>query len=137
VRTSVSVCRLAQWSPVTSARLGRVTSDFPTTQTCRIATRGRRTGTEHVVTVWFAMIGARFHAASRHGLAGDWVQNALAAGALEVRSGKASWRGSASLVPADDVAAVLDAFAAKYHRHGAVIAAWRENPPVFVRADLA
>ena len=90
-----------------------------------------------MVTVWFAMLGARFHAASRRGLTGDWLQNALAAGAIEVRSGKASWHGSVSLVPADDVDAVLDAFAAKYHRHGAVIAAWRENPPVFVRADLA
>lgn len=110
--------------------------DFPTTQTCRVVTRGRRTGAEHVVTVWFAMIGAGFHAASRHGLAGDWVQNALAAGALEVRSGKASWRGPASLVPADGVAVVLNAFAAKYDRQWAIIAAWRENPPVFVQADL-
>ncbi|HEY5783145.1 MAG TPA: DUF2255 family protein [Microlunatus sp.] len=114
-----------------------MTPELPTTQTCRIVTQGRHTGAEHVVTVWFAMVGARFHAASRRGLTGDWLQNALAAGAIEVRSGKASWHGSASLVPADDVAAVLDAFAAKYHRQGAIIAAWRENPPVFVRADLA
>ena len=111
--------------------------DFPATRTCRIVTQGRRTGAEHVVTVWFAMVGARFHAASRHGIAGDWLQNALAAGALEVRSGKGSWHGSASLVPADEVAAVLDAFAAKYDQYGAVIAAWRVNPPVFIRADLA
>jgi hypothetical protein len=40
-------------------------------------------------------------------------------------------------VPADEVATVLDAFAAKYERHGAIIAAWRQDPPVFVRADLA
>lgn len=120
-----------------SARLSTVTPDLPAAQTCRIVTRGRRTGAEHVVTVWFALLGARFHAASRRGLASDWVQNALAAGALEVRSGTVSWRGPASLVPADDMAAVLDAFAAKYDRHGAIICAWREDPPVFVRADLA
>ena len=84
----------------------------------------------------FAMLGARFHAASRHGLAGDWLQNALAAGALEVRSGKAYLARLASLVPADEVAAVLDAFAAKYDQHRTIIAAWREHPPVFVRADL-
>ena len=64
------------------------------------------------------------------------MQNALAAGALEVRSGKASWRGPVSLVPAEEVAAVLDAFAAKYERHRAIIDAWREDPPVFIRADL-
>ena len=34
------------------------------------------------------------------------------------RSGNASWHGSASLVPADEVAAVLDAFAAKYSDTG-------------------
>lgn len=114
-----------------------MTLSSPTTQTCRVVTRGRRTGTEHVVTVWFAMVGSRFHAASRHGLAGDWVQNALADGVLEVRSGKTSWRGPASLVPAEEVGCVLDAFAAKYERHSAIIDAWREDPPVFVRADLA
>jgi deazaflavin-dependent oxidoreductase (nitroreductase family) len=113
-----------------------VTPDLPTAQTCRVVTRGRRSGAEHVVTVWFAMVGSRFHAASRSGLGGDWVQNALAAGRLEVRSGRASWHGPASLVPADEVAAVLDAFATKYARHGAVIDAWREHAPVFVRADL-
>ncbi len=117
--------------------LSTVTPDFPITQTCRVVTQGRRTGAEHVVTVWFAMVGNLFHAASRLGLAGDWVQNALAAGTLEVRSGTASWRGPAALVPADEVADVIDAFAAKYVRHEAIIAAWRDEPPVFVRAVLS
>lgn len=61
--------------------------ECPTAQTCRVVTLGRRTGAEHVVTVWFAMIGTGFHAASRRGLAGDWVQNALAAGAISQGSG--------------------------------------------------
>jgi len=130
----VTVSALAARRP---CKAEQVTPGFPTTQTCRVVTRGRRTGAEHVVTVWFAMVGARFHAASRHGLAGDWVQNALAAGVLEVRSGRTSWTGPASLVPADEVASVLNAFAVKYEHHGAIIAAWREDPPVFVRADLA
>lgn len=106
-------------------------------QTCRIVTRGRRTGAEHVVQVWFALVGTRFYAASRHGLRGDWLQNALHQGSLEVRSGRDSWTGPASLVPPDDVPRVLDAFAEKYHRHASVIAAWREGPPTFVQADLA
>ena len=105
-------------------------------QTCRVATRGRRTGAEHVVQVWFATIEHRFYAASRHGLQGDWLQNALHAGELEVRAGRRSWQGPASLVAPDDVPAVLDAFAAKYQRYPQIIAAWREHPPVFVRVDL-
>lgn len=113
-----------------------MTPDQLSAQTCRVVTRGRRTGAEHVTPVWFAVAGSRFHAASRHGLAGDWLQNALHHGSLEVRAGRTSWRGPASLVPADEVPAVLEAFAAKYHRHPAVIAAWRAEPPVFVRADL-
>jgi deazaflavin-dependent oxidoreductase (nitroreductase family) len=113
-----------------------MSSDVLTTQTCRVVTRGRRTGAEHVVTVWFVMVGDRFHAASRHGLAGDWLQNALAAGALEVRSGRRSWRGPVSLVTVDEVEDVLDAFAAEYERHRRVTDAWREDPPAFVAVTL-
>lgn len=107
------------------------------TQTCRVATPGRVTGAEHVVQVWFAIIDARFYAASRHGLRGDWLQNALHAGSLEVRAARNSWRGPASLVAHAEVPLVLDAFAEKYQHHPDVIAAWRQHPPTFVQVDLA
>ncbi len=107
-------------------------SDQLSAQTCRVVTRGRRTGTEHVVQVWFVQVGTRFFAASRHGLEGDWLQNALHQGELEVTAGRDSWTGPASLAAADDIPAVVDAFAEKYHRHPAIIAAWRASPPVFV-----
>jgi hypothetical protein len=106
------------------------------TQTCRVLTHGRRTGAEHVVTVWFVIIERRFYAASRHGLRGDWLQNALEAGSLEVRSAKGSWQGAATLAAPEEIPQVLDAFAAKYRQHPSIIAAWRQDPPVFVRADL-
>jgi len=109
---------------------------MPHAQTCRIATRGRVTGAEHVVQVWFVVVGTRFHAASRHGLDGDWLKNALHHGELEVRVRRDSWTGPASLVPPEQVAAVLDAYAEKYHQHPAIIAAWRESPPVFVQVEL-
>lgn len=106
------------------------------TQTCRIITRGRRTGAEHVVQVWYVIIDARFYAASRHGLDGDWLQNALHRGSLEVRAARNSWQGPASLVAPDEVAPVIEAFAEKYHRYPSVTDAWRQHPPIFVRADL-
>lgn len=106
-------------------------------QTCRVVTRGRRTGAEHVVRVWFAVIGTRFYAASRHGLHGDWLQNALHQGSLEVRAADGSWRGPASLVAPEEVSRVIDAFAEKYRRHPGVTDAWRQSPPTFVQVDLA
>ena len=106
------------------------------TQTCRIVTRGRRTGVEHVVQVWFATVGTRFYAASRQGLAGDGRKNALHAGTLEMRAARSSWRGPATLVAPDEAAVVVEAFAEKYQRCPEIIAAWRQHPPVFVRADL-
>ncbi|MCK0112212.1 DUF2255 family protein [Ornithinimicrobium sp. F0845] len=114
-----------------------MTFDQVQAQTCRIVTRGRRTGAEHVVPVWFVIIGTRFYAASRHGLAGDWLQNALHEGSLEVRAARRSWRGPVSLVRPDDAPAVVEAFAEKYARHPTVISAWRQHPPTFVQVDLA
>jgi hypothetical protein len=108
----------------------------PTGQTCSIVTRGRRSGTEHVVRVWFVVIARHFYAAARAGLRSDWLQNALHAGWLEIRAGGSSRRGPASLAPADEVPAIIDAFAEKYGRYPQVIDAWRREPPVFVKVDL-
>jgi deazaflavin-dependent oxidoreductase (nitroreductase family) len=100
--------------------------------TCRIVTRGRRTGREHVVTVWCCPLGSRLYAPSRHGVASDWLQNALAAAAVIVRQRRQEWTGRARLVtePAE-VTQVLDAFARKYHRYARIIDRWRNRAPVF------
>jgi hypothetical protein len=107
-----------------------------TGQTRSIVTRGRRSGTEHVVRVWFVVTGEHFYAAARAGLRSDWLQNALHAGWLEIRAGGSSRRGPASLAPADEVPAIIDAFAEKYGRYRQVIDAWRREPPVFVKVRL-
>lgn len=106
------------------------------TQTCTVVTRGRRTGAEHVARVWFTIIDAHFYAASRRGLRGDWLQNALHDGSLEVRAMGSSWRGPVSLLAAEHVSRVVEAFAEKYHRYAEVIAAWRQDSPTFVEVDL-
>lgn len=105
-------------------------------QTCTLVTRGRRTGAEHVVRVWFVTLGTRAYAPSRRGLQGDWLQNALAAGGLEVRVGRDSWQGTAALATPGEIPAVLEAFAEKYQSQGSIIATWRQQPPTFVRVDI-
>ncbi|WP_134322594.1 DUF2255 family protein [Cumulibacter soli] len=104
-------------------------------QTCTVVTHGRYTGAEHLVRVWFVVVHDRFYAAARGGLTSDWLRNALHAGELEMRAGKVSCTGNASLAPESDIPEILDAYAEKYRGHGAVIAAWRANPPTFVRAE--
>lgn len=87
--------------------------------------------------VWFAVVGSSVCAASRHGLDGDWLRNAVAAGRAGVRQGRSTWSGPARVVVDDaEVAAVLDAFAAKYVKYPSIIEAWRAGPPVFVVVDL-
>lgn len=107
------------------------------TQTCRVVTHGRGSGTEHVVQVWFVIIDGRFYAASRNGIHGDWLQNALHYGSLEIRAAHHSWHGPTALAGADEIPDVLEAFAEKYRKYHSVVDAWEADPPVFVRADLA
>lgn len=109
-----------------------------TAKSCRVVTRGRRSGHEHVVTVWFALVESCVYAGSRHGVAGDWLQNALAEPRVEVRSGRKAWPGVAHLV--SDRAEVDRAVAAlvdKYQRHRAITDAWLANPPVLAAIDLS
>ena len=92
---------------------------------CRIITRGRRTGHDHAVTVWFALAGTTVCAASRGGHEGDWLRNAVATPQVVVGHGRRRWPGSAHVVtePAEAERA-LYALAGKYARHRTVVDAW-------------
>ncbi|MBB3662892.1 hypothetical protein FB384_001796 [Prauserella sediminis] len=106
----------------------------PKVKTIRIVTRGRVTGRVHPVTTWFAGAGGAVYVAARHGLRSDWLRNAVAASAVELRRGHLSWTAEAALVhDAEEVDHALDAFAGKYAEHRAIISAWRADPPTFVR----
>lgn len=122
--------------PPRPRQMARTASDQLRTQTCTVVTRGRRSGAEHAVRVWFVVLGSRFYAASRHGTRSDWLRNALHEGSLEVRASRKGWRGPASLVAPQDVTQVVQAFAEKYQQHPEVVAAWRRSPPTFVQVDL-
>lgn len=106
--------------------------------TCQIVTRGRRTGRDHVVSVWFALAGTTVYAASRGGHEGDWLRNAVATPQVAVAHRRRRWTGTAHVVnePAEAERA-LDALADKYAQHRTVVDAWRADPPVLVGIDLA
>lgn len=106
--------------------------------TCRIVTRGRATGREHVVTVWFALVGTTVYAASRSGHTGDRLRNAVATSRVMVGLRGRRWPGTAHVVtePAE-VERALDALTIEYARHRAVVDAWRADPPVLVGIELA
>ena len=106
--------------------------------TCRIVTRGRVSGAEHAVTVWFAPVGDRLYVAVRGGLRSDWLQNALAQERVSVGRRHSAWPAGVALVTdPDESRRAVEAFAAKYAQHSFVIRAWRADAPTFARLVLA
>lgn len=89
---------------------------------CFVTTRGRRTGRDHRIEIWFAVSGRSLYILS--GLACDWVRNVLAHPAVQVRLGDESRPGLARVVddPAEDARA-RRLLAAKY-------LGWRDGSPL-------
>ncbi|WP_163542462.1 nitroreductase family deazaflavin-dependent oxidoreductase [Occultella kanbiaonis] len=64
---------------------------------CRLVTTGRRTGRQHVVSVWFVLEGDTLFVLAR-GAGTDWVRNVRAQPAVEVGYRRARLAGRARLV---------------------------------------
>lgn len=58
---------------------------------CDVSTRGRRSGREHVVELWFGVIGESVYFISGNGKTADWFVNMVANPEVEVRFGQ-DWR---------------------------------------------
>lgn len=105
--------------------------------TCRIGTIGRRTGTEHEVTVWFARAGTTLYVPVRHGARSDWLLNGLAAGEVTIGRGRSRWRAAVRVVDdPQELGVAIDALAAHYARHRAIVAAWRRDPPTIAALTI-
>ncbi len=52
---------------------------------CDVVTRGRRSGREHVVELWFGVIGETLFLISGNGPSADWFANMVAHPEVEVR----------------------------------------------------
>lgn len=86
---------------------------------CDIATRGRRSGREHVVELWFGVIDETVYLISGNGKTADWFANLVAFPEVEVRFGKDRRIGQARVVSNSDERRRLgDLMGAKYDWDG-------------------
>lgn len=104
---------------------------------CRITTRGRLTGADHVVTVWFCRDETTVFVLSRHGENGDWVRNIRADPAVTLSHRRHTKSGLARVV--DDAAEHRrgrEAMYAKYSLKHQGLEAWLSEDGTVVAIDL-
>ncbi len=65
---------------------------------CYLTTRGRVTGREHTIEIWFAVEGSALYMLSGGGAASDWVKNSLKTPSVTVRIGDRLFCGEAHAV---------------------------------------
>jgi len=83
--------------------------------TCRITTRGRRTGRPHTVTIWFATAGPERVVLGTLRLGRDWPKNVAANPEVEIQIGELKLKGRAARVTEDPERSRIEAMlAAKY-----------------------
>jgi deazaflavin-dependent oxidoreductase (nitroreductase family) len=106
---------------------------------CYLTTRGRMSGQEHTIEIWFALDGERVvYLLSGGRDRSDWVKNLQADPSVTVRIGSQAWSGRARLVEAGEEAErARSLVVAKYQpRYGGGLSGWRRRSlPVAV--DLA
>lgn len=86
---------------------------------CDVVTRGRRSGRDHVVELWFGVIGESIYFISGNGTTSDWFSNMVAHPEAEVRFGKDHRIGLARVVSnPDERRRVGDLMGAKFDWDG-------------------
>ncbi|HEV3472680.1 MAG TPA: nitroreductase family deazaflavin-dependent oxidoreductase [Actinomycetota bacterium] len=86
---------------------------------CYVTTRGRVTGNEHEIEIWFAARDAIIYLLSGGGKRSDWVKNVLVTPEVQVRIAGIEYRGRARVVDDDEEAswaraALLEKYARGY-----------------------
>jgi deazaflavin-dependent oxidoreductase (nitroreductase family) len=105
---------------------------------CYVTTKGRRTGRDHTIEIWFGADGTTIYLLSGGGRRSDWVRNLLAEPSVTARIGEARLEGAARLVDDDaEDAAARKMLAGKYQgwRDGASMSEWARTALV-VAIDL-
>ncbi len=86
---------------------------------CYLKTRGRVTGKDHEIEIWFAARDATLYLLAGGGERSDWVKNLVATPAVRVRLAGAEYGGRARIVEDDDEAswaraALLEKYSSGY-----------------------
>ena len=105
---------------------------------CYVTTKGRRTGRDHTIEIWFGADGTTIYLLSGGGRRSDWVRNLLVEPSVAVRIGETTLEGTARLVDGDaEDAAARRGLASKYQgwREGAAMSEWARTALV-VAIDL-
>jgi deazaflavin-dependent oxidoreductase (nitroreductase family) len=101
--------------------------EFATESFCYLTTRGRVSGRDHTIEIWFAAEGSTLFMLSGAGLRSDWVRNIGEEPRVTVRIRDRVWLGTARLVtdlPEHDAAADL-VFAKYQPEYGGDLSGWR------------
>jgi deazaflavin-dependent oxidoreductase (nitroreductase family) len=86
---------------------------------CDVTTIGRRSGSPHVIEIWFGVIDDTMYLISGNGPSADWYRNALANPQVFVRLAGAEHRGVArDVTDADERRRVGDLMGEKYPWEG-------------------
>ena len=72
-----------------------------------LTTRGRKTGHERRIEIWFTRRGRSFYLVAEHGLRAHWVQNLLVEPRVHWRIGTAVFHGRARVVRAERAPALV------------------------------
>ncbi len=110
---------------VTAAHLAAARDD----DFCYLATRGRVTGTDHEIEIWFALDGATLFLLAGAGGASDWVRNLRADPAVRVRLRDVTYDATARVVvdPGEDARARTLVFEKYQPRNRGELVSWRER----------
>lgn len=106
---------------------------------CYLTTKGRRTGGDHTVEIWFGLRGSTLYMLSGGRDRSDWVRNALKTPAVTVRIGDATYDGVARAVEAgtDEDAVARRLLVKKYAPRSGDLSNWgRTALPVAVELDV-
>jgi deazaflavin-dependent oxidoreductase (nitroreductase family) len=72
-----------------------------------LTTRGRKTGRERRIEIWFTRRGRSYYLVAEHGLRAHWVQNLLVEPRVRWRVGTAAFHGRARVVRAETAPALV------------------------------
>lgn len=104
---------------------------------CRLTTHGRHSGDEHVVTVWFCLVGATAYVLSRHGEDGDWVRNLRADPSVTLAHRRQTRTGMGRVVDdPDEHRRGREAMYAKYSPKNKGLEVWLSDQVTVIAVDL-